>query len=190
MDKPFRNSQFMRKLTEGWQIKGSRRSNPALPPQSFSNDNQSQQASGLDRADGGGKRQTFNARTIQTFTPDPNGIKRNCLNGETTEISISSPGLPIAPMSPKGAGIPLFSFGDSGRNSVRRPGINNVDLSIFRTSNLTRRSALEFSVRNSFNAFQSHPVPAFGELVNRVRIYREFRARCRRRAIRASSSLP
>jgi hypothetical protein len=52
----------------------------------------------------------------------------------------------------EGGGIPLFSSGDSGRNSVRGPGINNVDLSIFKTFKFNERSAIEFRTE-FFNAF-------------------------------------
>ena len=49
----------MRKLTEGWQINGIAAFQSGNPFTIFSNDNQSQQASGLDRADLVGKPQTF-----------------------------------------------------------------------------------------------------------------------------------
>ena len=52
---------------------------------------------------------------------------------------------------PPGA-VPLFSFGNSGHNTVRGPGINNVDLSIFKTFKFNERSALEFRTE-FFNAF-------------------------------------
>ena len=103
-DKPFRNSHFMRKLTEGWQINGIASFQSGAPFTIFSNDNQSQQASGLDRADLVGKRQTFNARTIQTFTPDPNGINGSCLNGrDYRKLLFQSPGLRLRSMSPRAA---------------------------------------------------------------------------------------
>jgi hypothetical protein len=151
-DKPFRNSHFMRKLTEGWQINGIASFQSGNPFTIFSNDNQSQQASGLDRADVVGKRQTFNARTIQTFTPDPNGINGSCLNGETTGNFYFNPLAYDCANVTEGGGIPLFSFGDSGRNTVRGPGINNVDLSIFKSFKFNERSALEFRTE-FFNAF-------------------------------------
>ncbi len=52
----------------------------------------------------------------------------------------------------EGGGIPLFSYGDSGRNSVRGPGINNFDLSLFKTFKLNERGQLQFRTE-FFNAF-------------------------------------
>jgi hypothetical protein len=152
-DKPFRGgNHFMRKLTEGWQINGIASFQSGAPFTIFSNDNQSQQASGLDRADVVGKVQTFNARTIRTFTPDANGINGSCLNGQTTGNFYFNPLAYDCANVTEGGGIPLFSFGDSGRNSIRGPGINNVDLSIFKTFKFNERSALEFRTE-MFNAF-------------------------------------
>jgi len=151
-DRPFRNSHFMRKVTEGWQINGIASFQSGTPFTIFSNDNQSQQASGLDRADIVGKVQTFNARKIQTFSPDPNGINGSCLNGPTTGNFYFNPLAYDCANVTEGGGIPLFTFGDSGRNSIRGPGINNYDLSIFKTFKLNERSALEFRTE-FFNAF-------------------------------------
>lgn len=152
-DKPFRGgNHFMRKLTEGWQINGIASFQSGAPFTIFSNDNQSQQASGLDRADLVGRAQTFNARTIRTFTPDANGINGSCLNGQTTGNFYFNPLAYDCANVTEGGGIPLFSFGDSGRNSVRGPGINNVDLSIFKSFKFNERSALEFRTE-MFNAF-------------------------------------
>ena len=152
-DKPFRNgSRFMRKLTEGWQLNGIAAFQSGTPFTIFSNDNQSQQASGLDRADLVGKPQTFNARTIQTFSPDPNGINGSCLNGPTTGNFYFNPMAYDCLNVTEGGGIPLFSYGTSGRNSIRGPGINNVDLSIFKTFKFNERSQMELRTE-FFNAF-------------------------------------
>ena len=137
-------------MTEGWQINGIASFQSGTPFTIFSNDNQSQQASGLDRADLVGKTQTFNARKIQTFSPDPNGINGSCLNGDTTTGNFYfNPLAYDCANVTEGGGIPLFSFGDSGRNSVRGPGINNFDLSIFKTFKFNERSATASSVPSS-----------------------------------------
>jgi hypothetical protein len=154
-DKPFRNSHFMRKLTEGWQINGIASFQSGAPFTIFSNDNQSQQASGLDRADLVGKAQTFNARTNRTFTVDSSGIAGSCLGSPGDSVTGHFYFNPLAydcANVTEGGGIPLFSFGDSGRNSIRGPGINNVDLSIFKTFKFNERSAMEFRTE-MFNAF-------------------------------------
>jgi hypothetical protein len=154
-DKPFRNSGFMRKLTEGWQINGIASFQSGAPFTIFSNDNQSQQASGLDRADLVGKAQTFNARTNRTFTVDDSGISGSCLGSPGDTVTGHFYFNPLAydcANVTEGGGIPLFSFGNSGRNSLRGPGISNVDLSIFKTFKFNERSALEFRTE-FFNAF-------------------------------------
>src|SRR6266550_2533737 len=67
-DRPFRHGNlFLRKLTEGWQLNGIATFQSGNPFTIFSNDNQSQQASGLDRADLVGKPHTFDPRTLRTF---------------------------------------------------------------------------------------------------------------------------
>lgn len=42
------------------------------------------------------------------------------------------------------ASTPLFTFGNSGRNSLRGPGINNIDLSLFKHFKIRERTDLEF----------------------------------------------
>lgn len=142
----------MQTLAGGWQFNGIVALQTGAPFTIFSNDNQSQQNSGLDRADLVGKTQTFNARKIQTFSPDPNGINGSCLNGETTGNFYFNPLAYDCANVTEGGGIPLFSYGDSGRNSVRGPGINNFDLSLFKTFKLKERGQLEFRTE-FFNAF-------------------------------------
>jgi hypothetical protein len=154
-DKPFRNNHFMRKFTEGWQINGIASFQSGAPFTIFSNDNQSQQASGLDRADVVGKVQTFNARTNRSFTVDDSGISGSCLGSPGDTVTGHFYFNPLAydcANVTEGGGIPLFSFGDSGRNSIRGPGINNVDLSIFKNFKFNERSALEPRTE-FFNAF-------------------------------------
>lgn len=156
-DKPFKNgNKALRKLTEGWQLNGIASFQSGAPFTIFSNDNQSQQASGLDRADLVGRPHTFDPRTVRTFTANANGINGSCLG--------VSPGQPVMgqfyfdPTAydcanvTEGGGIPLFTFGNSGRNTVRGPGINNVDLSLFKNIKFTERTNLQFRTE-FFNAF-------------------------------------
>src|SRR5205814_9209345 len=66
----------------------------------------------------------------------------------------------------------LGQFGNSGRNILRGPGINNLDLALFKNFDLARGARLQFRVE-SFNVFK-HPTftgletflpdPAFGPL--------------------------
>jgi hypothetical protein len=52
----------------------------------------------------------------------------------------------------RGGTIPLFTFGDVGRNTVRGPGINNVDLSVFKNIKFSERVNMQFRTE-FFNAF-------------------------------------
>ncbi len=162
-DRPFRHGNvFARKLTEGWQINGIATFQSGNPFTIFSNDNQSQQASGLDRADLVGTPRTFDPRAIRTFTADGSQISGSCLGSPGTSVSGHFYFDPTAyncvsendflpGEAPPGV-IPLFSFGNSGRNSVRGPGINNVDLSIFKNFKFSERTNLQFRTE-FFNAF-------------------------------------
>jgi hypothetical protein len=48
--------------------------------------------------------------------------------------------------------VPLFSFGNMGRNVLRGPGINNWDISVLKNFKFTESKALQFQC-NLFNAF-------------------------------------
>jgi Carboxypeptidase regulatory-like domain len=159
-DKPFRQgNHFLHKLTEGWQLNGIAAFQSGNPFTIFSDDNQSLQASFLERADLVGKPQTFNPRTIRTFSPDPNGLNGSCLNGPTTGNFYFNPlayncisEADFLPGTAPPGVIPLLTFGNSGRNSIRGPGINNVDLSIFKNIKFSERTNLQFRTE-FFNAF-------------------------------------
>ena len=49
-------------------------------------------------------------------------------------------------------GVPLFTYGNMGRNVLRGPGINNWDISIMKNFQLTESKSLQFQ-SNFFNAF-------------------------------------
>jgi len=151
-DKPFRDNAFLRKVTEGWQINGIATFQSGNPFTVFSNDDQSLQDSGLDRANLVGKPQTFNARTIRTFDTAANGINGSCLDGPTTGNFYFNPLAYDCLNVTEGGTIPLFTFGDSGRNSIRGPGINNVDLSVFKNIKFGERLNMQFRTE-FFNAF-------------------------------------
>ena len=154
-DKPFRHGNaFLRKLTEGWQLNGIATFQSGNPFTIFSNDNQSLQASGLDRADLVGKPHTFDPRTLRTFNDgsclgNP-GVAGHFYFDPTAYNCVSVADFPPGE-APPGV-IPLQSFGNSGRNSVRGPGINNVDLSIFKNFKFSERTNLQFRTE-FFNAF-------------------------------------
>jgi len=49
-------------------------------------------------------------------------------------------------------GVPLFTFGTLGRNTLRGPGINNWDLGISKRTKITEKTTLEFRAE-FFNAW-------------------------------------
>jgi hypothetical protein len=155
-DKPFRNgSSFLRRLTEGWQVNGIAAFQSGTPFTIYSNDDQSRQGSGLDRADLIGKTHIFNPRTKRTFTQAATGSTLSCLGGNDTtgNFYLDKVDYDCANNTPaEGGTIPLFSYGNSGRNSVRGPGINNVDLSVFKNIKFSERFAMQFRTE-FFNAF-------------------------------------
>jgi hypothetical protein len=53
-------------------------------------------------------------------------------------------------------GIPLFTYGNLGRNSLRGPGINNFDTSIIKNTHITESKVVEFRAEffNTFNHTQ------------------------------------
>jgi hypothetical protein len=146
LDRPFRNGTgLIRKLTEGWEASGIASFQTGTPFTIFSNANSSQEATGFDRADLVGPTHTFNPRTLRSF----DSTTANCL-GQT----ISAPGANFYfdPTAYDCANVPLFTFGTSGRNSVRGPGRNNFDLTIGRTFKFGESKSVEFR-SEFFNAF-------------------------------------
>jgi hypothetical protein len=142
VDKPFRDGNaLMRKITEGWQLNAIIAFQSGNPFTIFSNDDQSLQDTGLDRADLIGKQRTFNPRTMRTFSG------ANCDGND---------GLPghyyFDPTAYDCVNIPLFTFGNVGRNSIRGPGINNFDLSLLKTFKIGERANVQFRTE-FFNAF-------------------------------------
>jgi len=49
-------------------------------------------------------------------------------------------------------GVPLFTFGNMGRNVLRGPGINNWDISVLKNFKFTESKAVQLQC-NLFNAF-------------------------------------
>jgi hypothetical protein len=148
--KAFRKgNSFMRKLSEGWQVNGIAAFQSGSPFTIFSNDNQSQQGSGLDRADLVGKPRTFNPRTQRVFNTGScvgsPGVSGNYYFDPTVYECAS-------PLDTQPGTLALFSFGNSGRNSVRGPGINNIDLSLLKNFKVGERVGMQFRTE-FFNAF-------------------------------------
>jgi hypothetical protein len=146
LDRPFRNRNgLMQKITEGWEASGIASFQTGTPFTIFSNANSSQEATGFDRADLVGATHTFDSRTLRSF----DSTTATCL-GQTTPV----PGAHFYfdPTAYDCANVPLFTFGNSGRNSVRGPGRNNFDLTIGRTFKFGESKSVEFR-SEFFNAF-------------------------------------
>jgi hypothetical protein len=142
IDKPFRSGNaLMKHVTEGWQLNTIISFQSGNPFTIFSNDDQSLQDTGLDRADLIGKPRTFNPRTQRIF----HGANCDGNDGHAGRYYFD-------PTAYDCVNIPLFTFGNVGRNSIRGPGINNVDLSLLKTFNVGERANVQFRTE-FFNAF-------------------------------------
>jgi hypothetical protein len=156
INKPFRNMVFLKKVTEGWQANVIASFQTGTPFTIFSNNDNSLQGNFLDRANLIGKIKTIDPRNVSTFS----GAGANCA-GESTDANGNISGnfyfdptafdctfnndLHLAPGS-------LASFGDTGRNIIRGPGINNWDISFLKKTKLTETKSFEFR-GELFNAF-------------------------------------
>ncbi|HET7207815.1 MAG TPA: TonB-dependent receptor [Terriglobales bacterium] len=147
LDRPFQNKGgFLKKATGGWQINAIATFQAGNPFTLFSNSNSSQQnqvltdGADLDRPDINGPVTKFNPRNVQSFTSD--------CGGGTSVVG----NYYINPTVFDCSGVPLFTFGTLGRNTIRGPGINNWDLSLMKRTSITERMKLEFRAEY-FNAF-------------------------------------
>ena len=92
-------------------------------------------------------------RTIRTFSPSLDGLHGSCLGGkETGPFWFDPTNLVCANDFDVPGGVPLFSHGNMGRNSLRGPGINNWDISILKDFKFTESKSLQFQA-SFFNAF-------------------------------------
>ncbi len=156
-------NSFTRKALGGWSVAAIASFQSGNPFTLFSENNSGELNNYLDRPDVVGPIQTFsNPRQQETFSPSANGLNGSCLGGTETGhflfnptnlvCAIGSPvGLPADPLLTPG-GVPLFSHGNMGRNTLRGPGINNWDISIIKDIPITESKSLEFR-SEFFNAF-------------------------------------
>jgi len=134
---------FVRKLADGWEASGIASFQTGTPFTIFSNSNSSQENIFLDRADLIGPIQYFPARSLHSFDPST----ANCMGQAVTNGNFW-----FNPTAFDCANVPLFSFGNSGRNILRGPGRNDFDLSVGRTFKVTESKSVEFR-SEFFNAF-------------------------------------
>src|SRR5207253_10737907 len=129
-------NSLVSKIAGGWTVSAITSFQTGNPFTIFSNNGSSESDNFLDRADVIGPVQIFkNPRQIRTFSPSPDGIHGSCLGGTESGPFVFDPtNLVCANGLPGGiaGGVPLFSHGNMGRNSLRGPGINNWDISILK----------------------------------------------------------
>jgi hypothetical protein len=151
-----KGNSLLSKIAGGWSVSSIISFQSGNPFTIFSNNNSSELNNFLDRVDVVGPVQIFkDPRQLRTFSPDPDGVHGSCLNGTTTGHFWFDPtNLVCSNGGPGGVpgGVPLFSHGDMGRNSLRGPGINNWDISLLKDFKLTEAKSLEFQA-SFFNAF-------------------------------------
>ena len=154
-------NSLTQRLIGGWSIAAIVSFQRGNPYTLFSENGSAELDNGLERPDVIGPVQKLNPRQMQTFSPDPNGVNGSCLPGsETGHFLIDPTNIVCAVGPPAGTsdpnltpgGVPLFTFGNMGRNVLRGPGINNWDISIEKDFKFTENKSLEFR-SEFFNAF-------------------------------------
>jgi hypothetical protein len=129
------NSGWMRLLTNNWQAGGIATFQTGTPFTLFSGNNSSGQGTLLDRPELVGPVPRLDVRKPGHTLYDTTNLLTNVI-------------LPGG----SGPGVPMFTFGNLGRNTFRTPGINNFDLSFLKRFTLGEQRRLEFRAE-LFNAF-------------------------------------
>ena len=161
-------NSLMSKVLGGWAVSTITSFQSGNPFTIFSSNGNSFSNAGLDRPDVVGPIHIFkNPRQQRTFSPDPDGLHGSCLGGTETGFFFFDPtNLVCAPGPPVGqpvpvvdggtklvaGGVPMFTYGNIGRNVLRGPGINNWDISVMKNFRFTESKSLQFQT-NFFNAF-------------------------------------
>ena len=94
--------------------------------------------------------------SAQSFTSVIEANAANC-SGQSPDVNGNITGnFYFDPSNLDCATVPLFTFGNMGRNTLRGPGINNWDLSLSKRTSITERQSLEFRAEffNSWNHAQ------------------------------------
>jgi Carboxypeptidase regulatory-like domain len=157
-------NMFERQALGGWSVSTIVTFQSGNPFTIYSSNGSSFSNEGLDRPDVIGPIQMLDPRKIYTFAPSANGVNGSCLQGPTTGHFLFNPmnlvcaaGPPVGQPVPANSslvagGVPLFTFGDMGRNVLRGPGINNFDISLMKNFPFTESKYLQFQT-NFFNAW-------------------------------------
>jgi len=160
-------NSFTSKVLGGWNVSTIASFQSGNPFILYSSNGNSFSNEGLDRPDVVGPIQMLgNFRDQQTFAPSADGLHGSCLPpgpAITGHFLFNPTNLVCAPGPPAGqpvpansaliaGGVPMFTYGNMGRNVLRGPGINNWDISIFKNFNFTESRYVQFQA-NFFNAF-------------------------------------
>jgi hypothetical protein len=158
-------TSLAKKALGGWTVSTITSFQSGNPFTLFSSNGASFSNEGLDRPDIVGPVHVFhNPRQMQTFSPGSDGLHGSCLSGTTTGHFFFDPtNLVCAPGPPAGqavpanstlvaGGVPMFTYGNIGRNVLRGPGINNWDISVMKNFVFHENKSLQFQA-NFFNAF-------------------------------------
>jgi Carboxypeptidase regulatory-like domain len=156
---------FERQALGGWVVSAIASFQSGNPFTLFSQNGASESEEGLDRPDVIGPVHIFkNPRVLRSFAPSADGLHGSCVsNTNPAPYWIDPTNLVCAVGPPVGqpyvagigltqGGVPLFTYGDMGRNVLRGPGINDWDISIMKNFRLTESKSLQFQ-SNFFNAF-------------------------------------
>ena len=155
---------ILKKVAEGWQANVIASFQKGTPITFYSNSNASEQnqSPDLTRVNVIGPVPRVSPRnTSNSFPSQCNSAATNDSVDNPSHFWINPTNLVCAPcpfsdpncLSPADQpGIPLFTFGDLSRNSIRGPGINNFDISIVKKTPIRESKSLEFRAE-FFNAF-------------------------------------
>ena len=157
---------FKKEALGGWEVSTIASFQSGNPFTLYSENSASESEEGLDRPDVVGPIPRFkNLRELRTFGPSADGVHGSCLPQSTTGFFIIDPtnlvcsvGPPVGQPFPGpgfglvNGGVPMFTYGDMGRNVLRGPGINNWDISVAKNFRVTETKSLQFQ-SNFFNAF-------------------------------------
>jgi hypothetical protein len=132
---PGHRAGFGHLLINNWQVGGIASFQTGTPFTFFSDNNSSGQGTNLDRPERVGPLLKLDVRKPGHYLYDTTNLLTNV----------------VAPGDDE-PGVPMFAFGNIGRNSSRAPGINNFDLSFLKRSPLGEERWLEFRAE-LFNAF-------------------------------------
>jgi hypothetical protein len=160
-----KGTSLLSKVAGGWSVASVISFQSGNPFSIFSNNNSSESDNFLDRPDIIGPVQIFsNPRQIRTFEINPNDpVHLSCVTSNGMDPVTHNPtvtghfwfdptNINCANAPFTAGGVPLFSHGNMGRNTLRGPGINNWDISLLKDFKFTESKSLQFQA-SFFNAF-------------------------------------